>query len=63
MVAGIIRRNSGLKRLLRRDDAIAITEYGMLVAFLALALIAVVVIFGGGIASWFASKTSGITTN
>jgi Flp pilus assembly pilin Flp len=63
MVAGLIRRNSGLKRLIRRDDAIAITEYGMLVAFLALALIAVVVIFGGGIASWFASKTSTITTN
>lgn len=63
MVAGLIRRNSGLGRLLRRDDAIAITEYGMLVAFLALALIAVVVIFGGGISSWFASKTSTITTN
>lgn len=40
----------------------SITEYGMLVAFIAFILIAVVVLFGGGIASWFGTRTSNITT-
>jgi Flp pilus assembly pilin Flp len=62
-LAGLKRRASGLKRLAQDDEALAITEYGMLVAFLALALIAVVVIFGGGISSWFSAKTGNITTN
>jgi Flp pilus assembly pilin Flp len=61
--SGLKRRLVGLRRLARDEEAIAITEYGMLVAFLAIALIAVVVVFGGGISSWFASKTSNITTN
>ena len=43
-------------------DGIAITEYGMLIALVALALIAVLTIFGGGISSWFAAKTGQITT-
>lgn len=62
-VAGLMRRHSGRGRFLRSDDAIAITEYGLLVAFVALAVIAVIVIFGGGISSWFATKTGNITTN
>ena len=47
---------------LRADHALAITEYGMLIALVALALIAVVSIFGGQIASWFAGKAGSITT-
>jgi Flp pilus assembly pilin Flp len=40
----------------------AITEYGMLIALVALVLIAVLTIFGSGIANWFAAKTGQITT-
>jgi Flp pilus assembly pilin Flp len=43
-------------------EGIAITEYGMLIALVALALIAVLTIFGGGISTWFAAKTGQITT-
>jgi Flp pilus assembly pilin Flp len=43
-------------------EGIAITEYGMLIALVALALIAVLTIFGGGISGWFAGKTGQITT-
>ena len=44
-------------------EGIAITEYGMLIALVALAMIAVLTIFGGGISSWFATKTGQLTTN
>jgi Flp pilus assembly pilin Flp len=44
------------------SEGIAITEYGMLIALVALALIAVLTIFGGGITSWFAAKTGQVTT-
>jgi Flp pilus assembly pilin Flp len=44
------------------EDALAITEYGMLIAFVALALIAVVSVFGGQISAWFARRTGNITT-
>lgn len=43
-------------------EGIAITEYGMLIALVALALIAVLTVFGGGITSWFSGKTGQITT-
>jgi Flp pilus assembly pilin Flp len=49
-------------RRLWATDGIAITEYGMLIALVALALIAVLTIFGGGITSWFSAKTGQITT-
>ena len=47
---------------LRSDDGLAITEYGMLVALVALALIAVLTVFGGSMSSWFGAKTGQITT-
>lgn len=59
---------AGLKALvlrlrgLRATDGMAITEYGMLIALVALALIAVLTIFGSGISGWFAAKTGQITT-
>lgn len=34
----------------------------MLTAFIAIVIIAVVIILGGGLASWFGSKTGNITT-
>ena len=43
-------------------EGIAITEYGMLIALVALALIAVLTVFGGGISTWFAGKTGQVTT-
>ena len=51
----------GLKRW-RSDEALAITEYGMLVAFIAIVLIAVVTVFGSQISSWFSARTGNITT-
>ena len=52
-----------LTRFLRSEEALAVTEYGLLVAFCALVIVAVVIILGGGLSTWFASKTSTITTN
>jgi Flp pilus assembly pilin Flp len=51
-----------LRRFGTGEDALSITEYGMLVAFAALALIAVAAVFGTQISGWFASKTGSITT-
>lgn len=50
-----------LRRLLA-DDGLAITEYGLLVALIVLMLIAVVSVFGGQIAAWFAAKAGSVTT-
>jgi Flp pilus assembly pilin Flp len=52
-----------IRQFLRSDDAIAVTEYGLLVALIAVALIAVVLVFGQNISSWFQKKTQQITTN
>jgi Flp pilus assembly pilin Flp len=62
--AGARALNSIGQRLrdLDSDDGLAITEYGLLVAFVCLALIAVVSVFGGQISSWFERKTGTITT-
>jgi Flp pilus assembly pilin Flp len=53
---------SSIRKFLKSDDAIAVTEYGLLVALIAIALIAVVTVFGSNISSWFATKTGQITT-
>lgn len=53
---------SSIRRFLKQDEAIAVTEYGLLVALIAIALIAVVTVFGSSISSWFAAKTGQITT-
>ena len=45
-----------------KDEAIAITEYGMLIALVGIALIGVVAIFGPQISTWFATKTGNVTT-
>ena len=58
MLARVVRR---LKHL-DSDEGLAITEYGMLVAFAAIVLIAVVTIFSSQITSWFAARTGQITS-
>ena len=51
-----------LRTFFGAEDAIAVTEYGLLVALIAIALIAVVTIFGSNISAWFSTKTGQITT-
>lgn len=53
---------NAIRRFIKNDEAIAVTEYGLLIALVAIALIAVVTIFGSQISSWFATKTGQITT-
>ena len=52
-----------IRRFLRSESAIAVTEYGLLIALIAVTLVAMLLIFGGNIAAWFGSKTGQITTN
>jgi len=52
----------GLQKFIRSEEGIAVTEYGLLVALVAVLLIGVVTIFGSSIKSWFADRTSQITT-
>ena len=58
----VARRFLARVKNLGSTEGIAITEYGMLIALVALALIAVLTIFGGGISTWFAAKTGQVTT-
>ena len=51
-----------IKTFGKADEGIAVTEYGLLVALVAVLLISVVTIFGSSIRSWFQAKTSTITT-
>jgi len=53
---------ASLRRFARDDSGIAVTEYGLLIALIAVLLIGVVTIFGSSIASWFANKTNSITS-
>ena len=54
---------NALRKFLKSDDAIAVTEYGLLIALVAVALIAAVLLFGTNLSNWFATKTAQITTN
>jgi pilus assembly protein Flp/PilA len=51
-----------IRKFIRSEEAIAVTEYGLLVALVAVLLIGVVTIFGSSIKSWFAARTATITT-
>ena len=55
-------RMKAVARFIRSDEGIAVTEYGLLVALVAVLLIGVVSIFGSSIKSWFAARTGSITT-
>ena len=50
------------RKFVKSDEAIAVTEYGLLIALVAVLLIGVVTIFGSSISSWFANKTNKITS-
>jgi Flp pilus assembly pilin Flp len=45
------------RRLLREDDGIAVTEYGMLVAIVAVGLLLVVKTFRTNLSDWFKATT------
>jgi pilus assembly protein Flp/PilA len=51
-----------MRKFLRDESGIAVTEYGLLIALVAVLLIGVVTIFGSSISSWFAYKTTQITS-
>jgi Flp pilus assembly pilin Flp len=56
------RIRSAVRQFVRDDEGIAVTEYGLLVALVAVLLIGVVAIFGSSIKSWFEARTGTITT-
>ena len=51
-----------IAKFLKADDAIAVTEYALLIALVAVALVAAVLAFGTSLRNWFTAKTSQITT-
>jgi Flp pilus assembly pilin Flp len=51
-----------LRRFSRDETGIAVTEYGLLIALVAILLISVVTLFASEIASWFSAKTAQITS-
>ena len=53
---------AALRRFGRDESGIAVTEYGLLIALVAVLLIGVVTLFGSSIASRFASKTNTLTS-
>jgi pilus assembly protein Flp/PilA len=53
---------TNLRRFLRDESGIAVTEYGLLIALVAVLLIGVVALFGSSISSWFANKTNQVTS-
>ena len=56
------RLTAAARDFVRSDEGIAVTEYGLLVALIAVLLIGVVTVFGSSIKSWFEARTSTITT-
>jgi pilus assembly protein Flp/PilA len=56
------RINTLARKFVKSDEGIAVTEYGLLIALVAVLLIGVVTIFGSSISSWFANKTNKITS-
>jgi pilus assembly protein Flp/PilA len=56
------RIRSLARTLVKSDQGIAVTEYGLLIALVAVLLIGVVTLFGSSIASWFAAKTNKLTS-
>jgi pilus assembly protein Flp/PilA len=51
-----------VQEFLAADEGIAVTEYGLLVALVAVLMIGVVTVFGSSIKSWFEARTGTITT-
>jgi Flp pilus assembly pilin Flp len=51
-----------IRQFIGDESGIAVTEYGLLIALVAILLIGVVTLFASQIASWFSAKTSQITS-
>ena len=51
-----------VREFARSEEGIAVTEYGLLLALVAILMISVVTVFGSSIKSWFGARTSTITT-
>lgn len=51
-----------IRKFVKGEEGIAVTEYGLLIALVAILLIGVVTLFGSQISSWFSAKTSQITS-
>jgi Flp pilus assembly pilin Flp len=62
-IGAMRKRFVGRMKNFGSTEAIAITEYGMLVCLLALTLIALLTVVAPGLSAWFGSKTGQITTN
>ena len=58
----MMKPRAGVTKFVKSEEGIAVTEYGLLIALVAVLLIGVVTIFGSSIASWFANKTNKITS-
>ena len=56
------RIRAAIREFIAGDEGIAVTEYGLLIALIAILLIGVVVMFSSQISSWFTAKTSQITS-
>ncbi len=50
------------RRLVKGDEALAISEYALLVAFIAIVVVAVLTLFGGQVSGWLSNRTGTITT-
>ena len=51
-----------MRRFAQDEGGIAVTEYGLLIALIAILLIGVVTMFSSQISSWFSAKTGQITS-
>lgn len=59
----VSRSSAGpLVQLWENEEGIAITEYGLLIALIAILLIGVVSVFSSSIASWFSAKSNMVTS-
>ena len=56
------RIRTQIRKFVKVEEGIAVTEYGLLIALIAILLIGVVTLFGSQIASWFSAKTGQITS-
>jgi Flp pilus assembly pilin Flp len=59
---GLHRFGERVSELVTGEEGIAITEYGLLIALIAILLIGVVSVFSSSIASWFSAKSNKITS-
>ena len=58
----MMKLRAAVTKFAKSEEGIAVTEYGLLIALVAVLLIGVVTIFGSSISSWFSNKTNKITS-